>query len=275
MIALDAIAERAAELLTPKAIRAAVERDRKLFEQGTVAMSEEKPDWKDALDWVTCRAQDEDGSWFGYASKPTWGGRLWISSTGPVMRLSPSGTTNPNWKGTLEMRPDTTQPISERSDGSMAEEVSIRRQLLLDAADTIDGDRNETYGGPEQSFAKIADFWNTYLGWSDMITPQDVAAMLALLKIARISGSAGAHKDSWLDLAGYAACGWECVGIDQPKVDVEADNVKEKYNELLYAVAQKFPNETCHETALRYIKQAESQSNVPEANNAQQARELL
>ena len=104
-------------------------------------------------------------------------------------------------QGTVTMSNETTQESN----------ISIRRQLLLDAADTIDGDRNETYGGPEQSFAKIADFWNTYLGWSDMITPQDVAAMLALLKIARISGSAGSHKDSWLDLAGYAACGWECV----------------------------------------------------------------
>ena len=31
----------------------------------------------------------------------------------------------------------------------------------------------------------------------------------------------------------------------------------EKYNELIMAVSKKFPNETRHETALRYIKQAE------------------
>jgi hypothetical protein len=37
--------------------------------------------------------------------------------------------------------------------------------------------------------------------------------MLALLKIARIAGSGGTHKDSWLDLAGYAACGWETVDV--------------------------------------------------------------
>ena len=30
-----------------------------------------------------------------------------------------------------------------------------------------------------------------------------------------------------------------------------------KYNELLYAVERKFPDESRHETALRYIKQAE------------------
>jgi hypothetical protein len=117
-------------------------------------------------------------------------------------------------KTKLKMQSNIAQPkgtIAMNSKTAQESDVSIRRQLLLDAADTIDGDRNETYGGPEQSFAKIADFWNTYLGWSDMITPQDVAAMLALLKIARIAGSAGSHKDSWLDLAGYAAYGWECV----------------------------------------------------------------
>ncbi len=85
-----------------------------------------------------------------------------------------------------------------------------RRQLLLDAADTIDGDRNETYGGPENSFLQIANLWNAYLRSFDVcLGPHDVAAMMALLKIARISTTSGKHRDSWLDLAGYAGCGWE------------------------------------------------------------------
>lgn len=32
------------------------------------------------------------------------------------------------------------------------------------------------------------------------------------------------------------------------------------YNELLYAVARKFPNETRHDTALRYIREAEDRA---------------
>lgn len=91
--------------------------------------------------------------------------------------------------------------------------ISPRRQLLEEAADAIDKDRNDTYGGPEQSFKKIAALWNTYLD-TTRITPHDVAAMMALLKVARISGAKGSHKDSWLDLAGYAACGWECASHD-------------------------------------------------------------
>jgi hypothetical protein len=33
--------------------------------------------------------------------------------------------------------------------------------------------------------------------------------------------------------------------------------IEDKYHELLYAVGNKYPNETRHETALRYIRQAE------------------
>jgi len=36
-----------------------------------------------------------------------------------------------------------------------------------------------------------------------------------------------------------------------------------KYHELIMAVARKFPNETRHETALRYIRQAEQQATEP------------
>ena len=37
---------------------------------------------------------------------------------------------------------------------------------------------------------------------------------------------------------------------------------QEKYMELLYAVTNKVPDETRHQTALRYIKNAESQTNM-------------
>jgi hypothetical protein len=91
-----------------------------------------------------------------------------------------------------------------------------RRALLYRAADIVDGDRNETYGGPESSFRLIAQFWNNYILTTtgipySALQPHDVAAMLALLKIARIASSNGTHEDSWVDLAGYAACGWEAV----------------------------------------------------------------
>lgn len=37
----------------------------------------------------------------------------------------------------------------------------------------------------------------------------------------------------------------------------ENEQLRKQYNELLYAVIRKFPNETRHETALRYINETE------------------
>lgn len=86
---------------------------------------------------------------------------------------------------------------------------SARQTLLDDAARIVSGAREDTYGGPEKSFATIAALWSAYLGIP--LAPHDVAAMQALVKLARIRGSDGQHRDSWVDLAGYAACGAECV----------------------------------------------------------------
>ena len=47
----------------------------------------------------------------------------------------------------------------------------------------------------------------------------------------------------------------------KPAIDPE---IKDKYYELLYAVENKFPEETRHETALRYIKRAEGDGIDPE-----------
>lgn len=49
-----------------------------------------------------------------------------------------------------------------------------------------------------------------------------------------------------------------------------AEKVSALYNELLYHVATKHPDETRHETALRYIKQAENRkANVSQADTRQ------
>lgn len=40
------------------------------------------------------------------------------------------------------------------------------------------------------------------------------------------------------------------------------DRLEEKYNELLMSVGTKYPNETRHQTALRYIREAERHSDT-------------
>ena len=88
------------------------------------------------------------------------------------------------------------------------------RAALLDEARTITSvDRNKAYGNPEDNFAHIASLWNAYLtarGKGDKLTSsQDVAHMMALMKIARLATNPG-HRDSLVDIAGYAACAESC-----------------------------------------------------------------
>lgn len=86
---------------------------------------------------------------------------------------------------------------------------SLRRELLENAANTVDGQRDREYGGPEQSFDSIARLWTVIKGVP--FTPADVALMMAALKLARLAATRGTHVDSWVDLAGYAACGYEVI----------------------------------------------------------------
>ncbi len=83
-----------------------------------------------------------------------------------------------------------------------------RPEILETAKRCVCGDREQDYGSPEKNFDTIANLWNAYLGGVAVLDAKDVAAMLALLKIARIA-SGHAKEDNWVDLAGYAACGGE------------------------------------------------------------------
>lgn len=96
----------------------------------------------------------------------------------------------------------------------------MTRSEILDAANKcVCGDREQDYGSPEKNFELIASLWKDYLQGVgvnlDFLEPHDVAAMLALLKIARIA-SGHAKEDNWIDLAGYAACGGELETSHEP-----------------------------------------------------------
>lgn len=82
-----------------------------------------------------------------------------------------------------------------------------REDILDKAKECVCGQRVTDYGKPEDNFARIANLWNAYLG-SDIVDSKDVAIMMALLKIARIKSGNGSD-DSFVDLAGYAACAGE------------------------------------------------------------------
>jgi len=75
------------------------------------------------------------------------------------------------------------------------------RGKVLDAAKKIvNGERQDAYGNPEDSFATISQLWTTYL--DRHISSKDVAIMMTLLKIARMKGQLESI-DNYIDAAGY------------------------------------------------------------------------
>lgn len=90
-----------------------------------------------------------------------------------------------------------------------------REEVLEIAKACVCGVKEKDYGSPEDNFARISEMWTSYMRGRCVaqdaaiaIRPSDVAAMMALLKIARIAGG-NSRPDNWVDLAGYAACGGE------------------------------------------------------------------
>lgn len=105
-----------------------------------------------------------------------------------------------------------------------------RKQILTKALDCVTKDRNATHGEPEDSFKQIASVWSAMLGVE--ISSHQVALLMAALKIVRAQQNP-AHEDNWVDLAGYAACGAECVRVPvAPSQDWEtAGRIKCDYPE--------------------------------------------
>ena len=73
--------------------------------------------------------------------------------------------------------------------------------MLLEAADVV-GERRKIYGEPVITMAAVASRWSITLGRP--VTPAEVVLCLIDLKLARL-GHDPAHRDSILDIAGYAA----------------------------------------------------------------------
>ena len=86
--------------------------------------------------------------------------------------------------------------------------MTPRTDTLHQAEQAINGDRNNQYGPPSQDFQRTAELWTAYLDSKTHIDAHDVAVMMILLKASRIRWSPE-KQDHWIDIAGYAACGYE------------------------------------------------------------------
>jgi predicted cobalt transporter CbtA len=90
-----------------------------------------------------------------------------------------------------------------------------RVEALREAARIISGDRNKQYGSPEDNFERTAKIWSVILGVP--ITNEDVAMMMVGLKVARYASKSGFQGDTWVDIAGYAGCGYEVGYLENEK----------------------------------------------------------
>ena len=120
-----------------------------------------------------------------------------------------------------------------------------RKEILAAANKAVHAeDMDHDYGKPEDNFATIANLWNTYLeavcddpDLSVYLSSRDVAAMMILLKIARVATSEKA--DHWIDIAGYAACGGEVDGwVEKAKAQEETATTYADNKELDTIVLQ-------------------------------------
>ncbi len=83
------------------------------------------------------------------------------------------------------------------------------REQILDAArEAIMRGRESTYGCPEQNFGRAAKMVSAMLGIE--VTAANIAQIMICIKLSRLQQTPE-HTDSWVDTAGYAACGYEAA----------------------------------------------------------------
>lgn len=107
--------------------------------------------------------------------------------------------------------PNCTAQMKEVSEfdkernGDKDEEKS---DILNEAFHIINGERQDSYGNPEDSFKIIAEFWSTYIKYKFGLVVElsnlDVTHMMSLLKHARMLGQKSS-RDNYIDACGYLA----------------------------------------------------------------------
>lgn len=93
--------------------------------------------------------------------------------------------------------------------------ITQRERCLDEAKKIVCSDRNEQYGEPENNFDVISEYWAAYLNSKYKVgvplDSGDVAYMMVLFKMGRITTAKAYKEDNYIDLAGYAACAMECA----------------------------------------------------------------
>ncbi len=90
--------------------------------------------------------------------------------------------------------------------------MSKKENILELAKQLVSNDREGTHGDAKKNHEQIAEFWNIYLDDKlkpmSAITSDDVATMMALLKVSR-SQRGKKNVDDYVDAAAYMAIAGE------------------------------------------------------------------
>lgn len=92
-------------------------------------------------------------------------------------------------------------------------ELSERERIALAGIEVVAGPRQEIYGDPVEAHQEIADIATVILGRKLLpgarIEAHEVALLQIGLKIVRAKNSPTYHKDSFVDIVGYASIAGE------------------------------------------------------------------
>lgn len=108
--------------------------------------------------------------------------------------------------------PEDDAPIASRR-AERSQPYATRAKLLELAAQAAGSD--DRHGGPGVGLTRIAALWSVLL--AAPVTAAQVAQCMIALKLARLMHNPR-HLDSWVDVAGYAACGAEVTSEDTKEV---------------------------------------------------------
>lgn len=106
------------------------------------------------------------------------------------------------------------EPVGSFAAGIHDRNTTIAGSILREAANAVDGDRNNTHGDKERSFEAIAADWTTYLATRKEphgpVRSHDVAHMMVRMKQQRAEWGSPV-RDQFMDAAGYSAIAGELV----------------------------------------------------------------
>ena len=141
-----------------------------------------------------------------------------------VCRFAEGVVVLPGWEKSSGATAETSAakalglPVMTLSEALGETQESPRGSALKEAHGLITGDRNAQYGPPTQDFKRTAEmatsFGFRFVGHADApaedLESHHVAIFQMLLKLSRLAWTPG-KRDSWVDVAGYSGCGYECA----------------------------------------------------------------